>query len=212
MHIKLWTKSELICCLCQSGDVSQLLVPRGTSSIILYWKLPQRVTSFGTCLLELLELGAKTRHGSGLVRRRLGQLQGDLRLVLFDASLEQWLSRPEEAWGMETYTVARRNGSEDGDVDVESFWSMFSEVLWLRLRCWGFACVVCKGLDGCDQFVIWYAPLAVYCILQLQKKDMAEEDVWWCLLGRQLSSTCNTCDPNHQVHPLIPWVRPKYIL
>ncbi|CAK9098114.1 unnamed protein product [Durusdinium trenchii] len=49
--------------------------------------------------------------------------EGDLRLVLFDASLEQWLSRPEEAWGMETYTVETRISSS-APVDAFRSWEI----------------------------------------------------------------------------------------
>ena len=45
--------------------------------------------------------------GSIAGARHLPKAEGtsrDLRLVLFDASLEEWL-RPEAAWGMETYTA-----------------------------------------------------------------------------------------------------------
>lgn len=41
------------------------------------------------------------------IERQMPKAEGtsrDLRLVLFDASLEEWL-RPSDAWGMETYTV-----------------------------------------------------------------------------------------------------------
>lgn len=51
-----------------------------------------------------------THHGlvldtpGSIGARQRAETSGDLRLVLFDASLEEWL-RPEAAWGMETYTV-----------------------------------------------------------------------------------------------------------
>lgn len=40
----------------------------------------------------------------GSIAARPAESSGELRLVLFDASLEEWL-RPEAAWGMETYTA-----------------------------------------------------------------------------------------------------------